>query len=182
MTPSPHGAIAAGPASETVRRRDTRRHGHSGLGDEEHLAAESENDLGKVVQNIGRVLGSSVPREGHGSRRPVKVTRDVAIRLEEESADATLHRRMRHLGDVGRAEIAHAGRAKSIERLRDAEVGRCLQAGIRHYEAGQLPEAAFQLKKALALDPGNDEAERYLGYALGQTGDSQIADRFGRLE
>jgi tetratricopeptide (TPR) repeat protein len=68
------------------------------------------------------------------------------------------------------------------ERLRQAEVNRCLAAGIAYYEAQRLPEAAFQLRKVLALDPDNIQARRYLGYTQGLTGDNLIADRFARLE
>lgn len=68
------------------------------------------------------------------------------------------------------------------DRLRRAEVQRCVEAGVAHYDAGRMAEAQFQLKKALALDPGNETAERYLGYAQGQTGASGISDRFSRLE
>jgi tetratricopeptide (TPR) repeat protein len=68
------------------------------------------------------------------------------------------------------------------ERLRRAEIERCVTAGVRYYEAGRMPEAAFQLKKALALDPDNEQASRYLGYADGGGADSTIHDRFARLE
>jgi tetratricopeptide (TPR) repeat protein len=67
-------------------------------------------------------------------------------------------------------------------RITQAEFQRCLQAGIAHYETQRLPEATFQLKKALTLDPNNEEARRYLGYAQGLSGDTGIADRFARLE
>jgi hypothetical protein len=67
-------------------------------------------------------------------------------------------------------------------RITEADARRCLQLGIAHYEAQRLPEATFQLKKSLSLDPDNEEARRYLGYVQGQSGDSGIADRFARLE
>lgn len=67
-------------------------------------------------------------------------------------------------------------------RLTEAEVRRCLQTGIAHYQAQRLPEAIFQLKKALTFDRANEEARRYLGYATGLSGDTGIADRFARLE
>jgi tetratricopeptide (TPR) repeat protein len=67
-------------------------------------------------------------------------------------------------------------------RLQRAEVARCVAAGIAFYEAQRMPEAAFQFRKALALDPDHEEARRYLGYTEGITGDSVIADRFARLE
>jgi tetratricopeptide (TPR) repeat protein len=68
------------------------------------------------------------------------------------------------------------------DRLRRAEVSRCVTAGIAYYHAGRMAEAVFQLKKALALEPGNEQAERYLRYAEGMTGDTLISDRFSRLE
>jgi tetratricopeptide (TPR) repeat protein len=68
------------------------------------------------------------------------------------------------------------------ERLRSAEVQRCLTRGKAFYEAGRMPEAAFQLRKVLALEPGHEEAQRYLGYAQGAAADNQISDRFSRLE
>jgi hypothetical protein len=67
-------------------------------------------------------------------------------------------------------------------RIRGGETERCLARGIELYEAQRLAEAAFQFKKALALDPGNETAERYLGYTEGRSADSTIADRFARLE
>ena len=45
-----------------------------------------------------------------------------------------------------------------------------------------MPEAAFQLRKALALDADNETARKYLGYTGGAAGDTQVADRFARLE
>jgi tetratricopeptide (TPR) repeat protein len=68
------------------------------------------------------------------------------------------------------------------DRLLRAEVGRCMAAGIAFYEAQRMPEAAFQFRKALALDPTHEPAQRYLGYTAGLTGDPGIADRFARLE
>lgn len=68
------------------------------------------------------------------------------------------------------------------ERLCCLEVERCVAAGMALYEAQRVPEALFQFKKALALDPENEPARKYLGYAQGITADSQIADRFARLE
>jgi hypothetical protein len=68
------------------------------------------------------------------------------------------------------------------ERLGRAEVERCVSAGIAYYEAHRMAEAAFQFRKALALEPANQTAARYLGFAEGITGDTQLADRFARLE
>jgi len=67
-------------------------------------------------------------------------------------------------------------------RLLRAEIARCLAAGIAFYEAQRMPEAAFQFRKVLALDPTHEEAQRYLGYTEGMTADTGIADRFAHLE
>lgn len=67
-------------------------------------------------------------------------------------------------------------------RIEQAEVERSVAAGIALYEAQRLPEAAFQLRKALALAPNHETAQRYLGYTQCFTGDTLIADRFTRLE
>ncbi len=69
------------------------------------------------------------------------------------------------------------------ERLRTAEINRCMTAGIAFYEAERLPEAQFQFAKVLALDPDHAEAVRHLGYTHGRTEErSLISDRFSRLE
>lgn len=67
-------------------------------------------------------------------------------------------------------------------RLRQAEVDRCIALGTAHYEAQRMPEATFQFRKALALDPSNETAQRYLGYTDSVSSDTTIADRFARLE
>jgi tetratricopeptide (TPR) repeat protein len=68
------------------------------------------------------------------------------------------------------------------DRLRRAQADQCLAAGIAYYEAQRMAEAAFQFKKAVALDPDNEQAARYLGYTQGTGGKELIADRFARLE
>ncbi|MBI3911426.1 MAG: tetratricopeptide repeat protein [Armatimonadetes bacterium] len=67
-------------------------------------------------------------------------------------------------------------------RLHAAEIERCLAIGIQYYRAQRFPEAAFQFRKVLALDPHHEEAIRYLGYTQGQQPDSLIPNRFTRLE
>ncbi len=68
------------------------------------------------------------------------------------------------------------------ERLCRLEVERCVAAGIGLYEAGRVPEALFQFKKALALDPHNTQAQKYLGYTESITSAAQVAERFAHLE
>jgi len=91
-------------------------------------------------------------------------------------------------GDLDSA-LAHWQQALALNdaeelraRLLRAEVCRCVAAGILFYEAQRMPEAAFQFRKALALDPTHEDARRYLGYIEGLSGDSGIADRFAHLE
>jgi tetratricopeptide (TPR) repeat protein len=67
-------------------------------------------------------------------------------------------------------------------RLRELDVARIVAEGRRLYEARRYPEAAFQFQKALALDPQNEEAHRYLGYARGLGSDPGVSGRFQRLE
>jgi hypothetical protein len=67
-------------------------------------------------------------------------------------------------------------------RLRQAEVERAVAAGLAYYQEQRLPEAAFQFKKALALEPEHETAHRYLGYCKTGANDHLISDRFARLE
>lgn len=116
--------------------------------------------------------------------------REALLRIREaQAAELMTEGDMRRdLGDLEGA-VALWQQAQQLDpspaleaRLRAAEVERCVARGIAHYEAQRLPEAVFQLRKALSLDPHNDQAQRYLGYAQGQSGDTLIADRFARLE
>jgi tetratricopeptide (TPR) repeat protein len=67
-------------------------------------------------------------------------------------------------------------------RLQEVELRQMLEAGMRLYQERRYPEAAFQFRKALALDPDCEEAQRYLGYAQTMRPDSPVTDRFQRLE
>jgi len=116
--------------------------------------------------------------------------REALVRVRAGEALALLQAgdALREAGDLDGA-VDHWQRAAVLNeteelrsRLQRVELERSVSAGIAHYEAQRLPEAAFQLRKALALDPNHEVAQRYLGYSQGFTGDTVIADRFARLE
>ncbi len=68
------------------------------------------------------------------------------------------------------------------ERIRQAEFRRAIQAGIVLYNQQRLPEASFQFRKALSLDPASEEAQRYLQYTQGGGPDTTLKGRFSHLE
>ena len=57
-----------------------------------------------------------------------------------------------------------------------------MRAGIGLYGRQRFQEAAFQFRKALALQPDHAEALRYLAYISGAGPQSPISERFSRLE
>jgi len=111
-------------------------------------------------------------------------------RLRRRQAEELMHKGegRREAGDLAgaaalwRQALELASRPEWETRLRELEGERCLQAGIAHFEARRMPEALFQLRKVLVLDPGNREAARYLRYAEQPADDGTIQDRFRRLE
>ncbi len=50
------------------------------------------------------------------------------------------------------------------------------------YQDRQYAAALFQYKKALRLDPGNAEARQKVSYSQNFLQDTQLNDRFTRLE
>ncbi len=66
--------------------------------------------------------------------------------------------------------------------LRDARVGEALAIGGSLYHDRQYAAALFQFKKVLRLDPVNTEALQKIAYAQNFLSDTQINDRFSRLE
>jgi len=67
-------------------------------------------------------------------------------------------------------------------RLREAEIQRSLRAGLALYGQQRFPEAAFHLRKVLALQPDHPEALRYLAYISSAGPQSLLSERFSRLE
>jgi tetratricopeptide (TPR) repeat protein len=104
----------------------------------------------------------------------------------------------RQLDEAARASLSNSGEDAAIDLLRRAqelqpdqrraaelrrlEAERCFRAGVERYEAGRIAEAAFQLRKALALDPEHAEAARRLGFAEAGGPAGEIRERFSRLE
>ena len=66
--------------------------------------------------------------------------------------------------------------------LRSARVGEALALGNALYADRQYAAALFQFKKVLRLDPDNAEARQKTAYAQNFLQDTQLNDRFTRLE
>ncbi|MBC8104771.1 MAG: tetratricopeptide repeat protein, partial [Cytophagales bacterium] len=66
--------------------------------------------------------------------------------------------------------------------LRAARVGEALSLGNRLYQDRQYATALFQFKKALRLDPDNADALQKISYSQNFLQDTQLNDRFTRLE
>ncbi len=68
------------------------------------------------------------------------------------------------------------------ELLREARKGEALALGLALYGDRQYPAALFQFKKVLRLQPDHREAQQKIAYIQNFLSDTQISDRFGRLE
>ncbi|MBB6052768.1 tetratricopeptide repeat protein [Armatimonas rosea] len=68
------------------------------------------------------------------------------------------------------------------ELVRQARVTEAMALGNALYQDQQYAAALFQYKKALRLDPDNGEALQKLRYAQNFLQDTQLSDRFSRLE
>ena len=68
------------------------------------------------------------------------------------------------------------------EKVRQARVVEAMALGNALYQDQQYAAALFQYKKALRLDPENGEALQKLRYAQNFLQDTQLSDRFSRLE
>ncbi|MGC4046892.1 MAG: hypothetical protein QM758_24115 [Armatimonas sp.] len=81
-------------------------------------------------------------------------------------------------------EARHRGATdtESAELLRTARIAEALMLGNRLYSDRQYAAALFQFKKVLRLDPRNQEAVQKVGYAQNFLSDSQLSERFTRLE
>lgn len=66
--------------------------------------------------------------------------------------------------------------------LKQARVGEALALGNQLYADRQYAAALFQFKKALRLDPANVDAAQKVSYAQNFLQDTQLNDRFTRLE
>ena len=66
--------------------------------------------------------------------------------------------------------------------LRSARAGEAMALGNKLYQDRQYAAALFQFKKALRFDPENADARQKLAYAQNFLQDTQINERFTRLE
>jgi Tetratricopeptide repeat. len=107
------------------------------------------------------------------------------------AATEALERAKAHLaaGAFGEAIAALAeaqGRGASgpepADLLRRARVGEALTLGNALYQDRQYAAALFQFKKVLRLDPDNVEAQQKISYAQNFLQDTQLNERFTRLE
>ena len=94
-----------------------------------------------------------------------------------------------HRGNAPEALVAFTeARQKGVsgpelnELLRQGRVVEALSLGNALYQDQQYAAALFQYKKALRLDPENGEAQQKLRYAQNFLQDTQLSDRFSRLE
>ncbi len=123
---------------------------------------------------------------------PLDVAARDALAQARASASAGALRRGKEqlaLGHFGEAIVAlieaQARGASSPEvglLLRQARAGEALTLGNRLYQDRQYAAALFQFKKVLRLDPASPEALQKIGYAQNFLQDTQLSDRFSRLE
>jgi tetratricopeptide (TPR) repeat protein len=80
------------------------------------------------------------------------------------------------------AQARGASGPEIAARLRQARAGEALALGNQLYIDRQYAAALFQYKKVLRLDPDNREAAQKRDYAQNFLQDTQLSDRFTRLE
>jgi tetratricopeptide (TPR) repeat protein len=85
---------------------------------------------------------------------------------------------------VALAEARRRGASGPLvnEMMRAARVAEALELGNRLYRDRQYAAALFQFKKVLRLEPDHPEALQKVGYAQNFLQDTQLSDRFTRLE
>ena len=66
--------------------------------------------------------------------------------------------------------------------LRTARIGEAMALGVQLYQDRQYAAALFQFRKVLRLDPDNSEALQKISYAQNFLQDTQLNERFTRLE
>jgi tetratricopeptide (TPR) repeat protein len=123
---------------------------------------------------------------------PLDVAARDALAQARASASAGALRRgteqlaLGHFGEaIGALAEAQARGASAPEvglLLRQARAGEALALGNRLYQDRQYAAALFQFKKVLRMDPANPEALQKIGYAQNFLQDTQLSDRFSRLE
>lgn len=115
-----------------------------------------------------------------------------ALAAARHAASAGALARGKELLSAGRFTEAIAALAEAQSRgatglevaalLREARIGEALALGSRLYLDRQYAAALFQFKKVLRLDPANPEAVQKVRYAQNFLQDTQLSERFTRLE
>jgi hypothetical protein len=122
------------------------------------------------------------PKRRHARAEIARLHRLAAARwVEEGEAALAAGREEEALAAWRRAQSAAPSETLAA-RLRELEMQRFVRVGIVLYGQQRFQEAAFQLRKALALQPDHPEALRYLAYIGGVAPQGPLSERFSRLE
>lgn len=123
---------------------------------------------------------------------PLSVTARAALADSRFAAASAALERGRALLAIGEATNAltaltearqkGASGPELAELVRQARVQEAMVFGNALYQDRQYAAALFQYKKALRLDPDNTEVLQKLSYAQNFLQDTQLSDRFSRLE
>ncbi len=147
----------------------------------EAAAAEAVGDPEEAVARW-HALARLDPKRRAARAEIARLSMTVAARWDRDGdAAIAAGREAEALAAWRRAQAASPSEARA-ERLRAAEVHGFVRAGIALYGQQRFAEAAFQFRKALALEPGHAEALRYLAYISGSAPQSPLSERFRRLE
>jgi tetratricopeptide (TPR) repeat protein len=149
------------------------------LGSAELLADEGrlEEAIEKVESAIRLDPSNLQARQDLGSLEDAL----VAKRLEEAGSALEAGEAARAEGILERVAAIRSS-AEINEMLTKARARTAFDEGLALYEAQKYSQAAFLLRKALSLDPSNEEAAKYLEYSESFRQDDSIFDRFSKLE
>jgi tetratricopeptide (TPR) repeat protein len=155
-------------------------------GAESRLAAEAAaaEDRGEPAEAAGRwrALLQLDPKRRHAREEVARLSGLIAAQLVREGEAAITAGRDEAALAAWRKAQATAPSEALAARIQELELQRYLHAGTALYAQGRFPEAAFQLRKALVLQPGHPEALRYLAYIENTGAQSPLSERFSRLE
>jgi tetratricopeptide (TPR) repeat protein len=143
--------------------------------------AEAAGDLEEAIEHWRSLLRLD-PKRLRARQEVERLHRIVADHwVREGEAALAAGREAEAVAAWQRAQAAAPSEALA-SRLREAEIQRYLRTGVALYGQQRFQEAAFQLRKVLALQPNHPEALRYLAY-IGSAGpQSLLSERFSRLE
>lgn len=117
--------------------------------------------------------------------------REALAAARRAAADAALQRGKAQVGkrefaaavaSLTEAQARGASGPEVTSLLRTARVGEAMATGLALYQDRQYAAALFQFQKVLRLDPENAEAQQKINYARNFLQDTQVLDRFSRLE